>query len=366
MNVIRGLGTFILSVLLFLSLTVFGLAFLLQNTLLNPDFVYKQVESVDLSELVRDFAEDNIVGAIPEEAQFIQDAVYDVIDDQEPWLKEQFHDAIYNGYDYLLGKSDNLEITIRLEELKEGLRESLWEAMNEQLATWLPDIIRNELSNYLADNLEEYTLLIPDEYLPAEIAGISGELLLEFLDEYLQEIDEQITNEGLMPEVSGLLEAIIKPYYDQYYDEFVAEIPNELIYNEGNISPEIIEILLTAREYISYFSMGYYWFIVFMVLLAALIFLVNWNVGKAAIALSIDLLVFGILETAGILYAKSLSLSGLMQDVPEFVRPTLISAYNDVLGIMLTYSLTVLAAGIVLLVLGIVFKRRASGVSGDD
>ncbi len=366
MNILKGLGTFILSFLLFLSLTVFGVAFLLQSTLLNPDFVYNQVERVDLSELVRDFAEDNIVGVIPEEAQFIQDAVYDVIDDQEPWLKEQFHDAIYTGYDYLLGKSDALEISINLEELKEGLRESLWEAMNEQIATWLPDIIKNELRGYLAENLEEYNRAIPDEYLPAEITGLSDELLLEFLDQYLEEIDEQITSEGLMPQVTGLLEAIIRPYYDQYYDEFVAEIPSEIIYNESNISPDIMDQLITAREYISYFQTGYYWFIVFMVLLAAGIFLINWNISKAAIALSIDLLVFGILETAGIIFAMNLSLSGLMQDIPEFIRPTLTSAYNDVLGVMLTYSLVVLGAGIVLLVLGIVFKRKASGAPVDD
>jgi hypothetical protein len=366
LNVIRGLATFILSLLLFLSLTIFGMAFLLQNTLLNPDFVYKQVESVDLSELVRDFAEGNIVGVIPEEAQFLEEAIYDVIEDQEPWLKEQFHDAIYTGYDYLLGESDTLEITIRLEELKENLRESLWEAMNEQLSTWLPDIVRNELRNYLADNLEEYTRLIPDEYLPAEIAGESEELLLDFLDQYLQETEEQITDEGLMPEVSGLLEVLIKPYYDQYYDEFVAEIPDVIIYNEDNTSPEIMDTLLTAREYISYFRIGYYWFIVFMVLLAAGIFLVNWNISKSAIALSIDLLVFGILETAGILYAMNLNLYELIRDIPEFIRPTVTSAYNDALGIMLTYSVAVLAAGIILLVLGIVFKRRASRLPDNE
>ncbi len=366
MNVIRGLATFILGVLLFLSLTVFGVAFLIQNTLLNPDFVYKQVEKVDLSELARDFAEDNIVSMIPADAEFLEEAVYDVIDDQEPWLKEQFHDAIYTGYDYLLSESDTLKITIRLEELKENLKESLWEAMNDQITAWLPEIIRNELKDYLADNLEEYTRVIPDEYLPAEIAGPSSELLLEFLDEYVEEIDEQITDEGLMPEVSGLLEVLIKPYYDEYYDEFVAEIPNVIIYDEDSISPEIMDTLLTAREYIHYFNVGYYWFIVFMVLLAAGIFLVNWNVSKASIALAIDLLVFGILETAAILYARSLSLSGLIPDIPEFIQPTLTSAYSDVLGVMLIYSLAVLGAGIVLLVFGIFYKSKTSGTSPDD
>ncbi len=360
MKVIRGLGTFILSFLLFLSLTVFGVAFMLQSTLLNPDFVYNQVERIDVSELAGNFAEDNIIGIIPDEAQFLQDTLYDVIDDQEPWLKEQFHDAIYTGYDYLLGKSDTLEISINLEELKEGLKESLWEAMNEQIATWLPDIISNELRPFLAENLEEYTRQIPSEYLPAGVDELPNELLLAFLDQYLQELDEQITNEGLMPRVTGLLEAILRPYYDQYYDEFVAEMPSEIIYNEDNISPEIMDQLITAREYISYFQTGYYWFIVFMVLLAAGIFLINWNIKVAARSLGIGLLIYGVLELAGVIFAKNINMMQLIPDIPLSFETWLTGLYNDILAPLQLFSIVVLVIGIALIVASFFFKRRGS------
>jgi len=360
LNFLRGLGTFILSFLLFVSLSIFSLAFLIQSTILNPDFVSDQVDRIDLSELTHDFTEENIVGEIPGEARFLQDAVYDVINDQEPWFKEQFHNVIYAGYDFLLGKSDTLEISIRLESLKESLRESLWEALNEQISTWLPDIVRSELRPYIEEHLEEYTRQIPEEYLPEGITGLDDELLLDFIDPYLQEIDEQITNEGLMPQVTGLLEALIRPYYDQYFDEFVAGIPSEIVYNEETIPADVMEQLFLARNYIGYFQAGYYWLIVFMVLLAAGIFLVNWNFGKAALALSIDLLVFGVLETAGILFAKNLGLSGLLDSVPSSLQSWLTSLYNDILSVMLTFNIAVLIAGIILLVVGIVFKRRAS------
>ncbi|MCK4274014.1 MAG: hypothetical protein KAW90_03915, partial [Dehalococcoidales bacterium] len=268
MNFLKGLGTFLLSFLLFLSLTVFGIAFLLHGTLLNPDFVVAQVDRIDVSELARDLTEEKIIGELPDEASFVQDAIYDVIDDQEPWLKEQLHYAIYTAYDFLLGESDTLEITIRLDSVKEDLRESVWEALNEQLSTWLPDIVQHELSPYVEEHFDEYVQIIPEEYVPPGIAELPEEQLLDFLDLYLQQIDQQITVQGLMPEVTGLLEALLKPYYDDYFDEFLEIVPSEIVWDEDNIPSDVMDQLLMAREYIGYFQAGYYWLIAFMVLLA--------------------------------------------------------------------------------------------------
>ena len=95
---------------------------------------------------------------------FIKEAMYGVISDQEPWLKEQLNTAIYSGYDYFLGKSEKLNIVISLEPLKASLRDSLWQAFKQNLP----------------------------------------------------------------PELSGLSQDQLKPYFDQYYQEFAGQIPSRI------------------------------------------------------------------------------------------------------------------------------------------
>jgi len=85
MKVLKGLVLSLLSLLLFLSLSIFGIAFTLNSTILNPDFIISEVGKVDVSSLVRE----QIGTQLPQEAQFMEEAIYDVISDQEPWLKEQ-------------------------------------------------------------------------------------------------------------------------------------------------------------------------------------------------------------------------------------------------------------------------------------
>jgi hypothetical protein len=360
MNILRGLGTFILSFLLFLSLTVFGMAFLLHSTLLNPDFVAAQVDKIDVSELSRDITEEQIAGKLPEEAEFLKDAVLDVIDDQEPWLKEQRHNAIYTSYDFLLGKSDKLEITVPLESLKADIKDSLWESLNEQISTWLPDIVKNELRPYLDEHLHDYAQEIPKEYLPPEIVGLPEEQLQQYLDQFLQNLDEQITNENITPEVSGLLEALIKPYFDQYYEEFVEQIPSEIVLDEEEIPADVMEQLLLAKKYISYFQTGYYALIAFMVILVAGIFLINWNVSKAARALGIDLTLYGVLELAGVIFARTFNPMKFIPDIPVSMETWLSGLFKDILAPLQLFSIVIIVIGIALIVASFFFKRKAA------
>lgn len=360
MNVLRSLGTAILSLLLFLSLTVFGTAFLLHSTLLNPDFVAAQVDKMDVSELARDITEEQIAGELPEEVEFLKDAILDVIDEQEPWLKEQARHAIYTGYDFFLGKTDTLEITIELESLKADLKDSLWEALNERIATWLPDILQDELVSYIDEHLPEYAQQIPEEYLPPGIVGLSEEQLRQYLDEYLRDLDEQITNLGLVPELSGLLEVLIKPFFDQYYDEFAEEIPSEYVVDEETIPADVMEQLLLAKKYIGYFQTGYYLLIVFMVVLVAGIFLINWNISKAALALGIDLTLYGVLGLASVIFARTFNFMKLIPDIPASMETWLNGLFKDILAPLQLFSIIILVIGIALIVASFFFKRRAA------
>jgi len=202
MKVLKGFGVGILSFLLFLSLSVFGVAFMLNSTLLNPDFVAAEVDKIDMSALTGEIIGEQIAGHLPEEMSFLEEAIYDVIEDQEPWLKEQVNTAIYSSYDFLLGKSDSLDLSISLEPLKESLRDSLWQTLNEQPLS--------------------------------ELAGMGEYLLEPYIDQYFDELVTQVPEEYLPPELAALPEDQLKLYLEQNLDEFIELIPEEQGIRQGD------------------------------------------------------------------------------------------------------------------------------------
>jgi hypothetical protein len=357
MKVLKVFLVAILSFLLFLSLSIFGIAFLLNSTLLNPDFIADEVEKTNISELFIDIIEEQI-DELPEELLFLKDAVYEIIAEHEPWLKEQLNNAIYTGYDYLLGKSDRLEINIPLEELKESLRDSLWRAFTEHLPTWLPELVEDDLGSYLDEHIHEFAEEIPSEYLPPEIVGHTEESLQLYLDQYLHEVSAQI-DEDIIPEISGLLEVLIKPHFDYYYDEFSEEIPSELTLDESDISTEDMDQIILARKYIGYFHTVYYALIGFMVLLVLGIILIYRNVREPTRSLGISFLVYGVLQFVSVFIIRKYVPEILpLDDLPSSLQTWLTGLYSDFLAPLQWLSLGILIFGIALLVVSFVYKRR--------
>ncbi len=353
MGFLKGFGTFVLGFLLFLSLSVFSVAFLLNSTVLNPDFVTRQVDRIDVSAVARDVADEQIKEELPAELNFLKDAIYNVIDAQEPWLKKQLNQAIDSGYDYFLGKTDKLSISVPLDAFKKDLKNSLWQELNKQLTVWLRDNLQSELKPYIEQNLQAYRKL-----LPGELTILSDAQLKSYLDTYLKQIQDQIIKTGKSPELSGLLETLIRPYFDKYYDEYAAQIPDKL--TTDDIPADVMEQLQLAKKYIGYFRSGFYWLIVFMVVLVAGIFLIHRNIQDPSRALGIDLLIYGALDLAATFAARSFHPATLLPSEAASLGTWLTGIYNDITGIMLTFSIVVLVIGVALIVISFVFKKKVA------
>jgi len=52
MKILKGLALGLLSFLLFLSLSIFGILFLLNQTILNPNFISSELDKLDVAALV--------------------------------------------------------------------------------------------------------------------------------------------------------------------------------------------------------------------------------------------------------------------------------------------------------------------------
>jgi hypothetical protein len=360
MGFLKGLGTGLLSFLLFLSLVVFGIAFLFNSTVINPDFVVNQVDKLDISTLARDIVDEQLSEDLPDEAEFLKDAAYAVIADQEPWLKEQVNNALYTGYDYLLGKSDRLKIVIPLESLKTDFKESLWETLKVFLKQNASEIPEDLLVPYIIDYYEDLVSHIPEQLLPPEMIGLSGNALNTYLHEHYDQVTDILQTAILIPGVSDWILDQIRPYFDEYYDDFIEDIPSEQVYDEEEIPEDVMEQLQLARKYIGYFKTGYYALIAFIIVLIAGIALILRNVKEITRSLGISFTVYGILEFVGVLIVRSLDTVGWIPELPASMESWLSGLIKDFLAPLQWFSLSILIIGVVLLVVSFVYKPQES------
>ena len=126
MNLLKGLALGILSFLLVLSLSIFGIAFLVNQTILNRGFIASEINRLDVPLLAEEFLSEYI----PEE-DLVAGVLSDTITDLEPWIQQQLTDIAYAGYDYLRGRSESLSVVIPLEPVKESLRDNRGETISE-------------------------------------------------------------------------------------------------------------------------------------------------------------------------------------------------------------------------------------------
>jgi len=172
MKFLKGLALGLLSFLLFLSLSIFGLALTLNYTILNPDFIVSEVDELDISSLVEEFLSEEI----PQEEPYLAEVLDNTIADLEPWIKEQVNAGIYTSYDYLLGKSESLRLVISLEPVRDSLKDNLREAILESPPPELEGASPAEIELYLDEAYSEIDEMLPQEF---DESSLSPEVLAQ-------------------------------------------------------------------------------------------------------------------------------------------------------------------------------------------
>ena len=285
----------ILGIFLSLSLLIFGLALVLNQSALNPDFIARHVEELDIAELTDEMVREQIP---TEAAEFmgesLDEVLADTIADIEPWLKEQARDGIYVFYDYIEGRSQNLSLIISLETIKESFRANLLAAV---LASPPPELVG---------------------FPPAEIE-------LQFNEHYSQ-IDE--------------------------------EIPSALELDETLLDADVMENIEQAKKYVGYFNTAFIVLIAFSLLMIVLIILTYFSVRGSTRHLGITFLSVGVVSLVGALIARSIANSQLVQnDLPATLQTWAPDVIYDVLVPLGIYAIGLIVVGIALTVVSLVYKR---------
>jgi hypothetical protein len=154
MKVLKGIILVLLSIILFLSVTVFGVAFTVHQVALNPKFISSVINEVDFSDIVEEAIQTSTDKEnMPEDLKL---ALIDTINKMEPAVKAKLAVAIDESYDYLLGKAGS-------PDLKKVLGDSF---MNSDFVTSvLADIDLSELVDQMMKQQATGTLTATEQQL---------------------------------------------------------------------------------------------------------------------------------------------------------------------------------------------------------
>ena len=300
MSLVRKAALGFLSFLLFVSLAGFGLAFTVNRTVLNPDFIVSRLDTLDASSVMAEV----ITEQVPEEvmvmvpAELINEVLDAVLTELEPWLKEQITGTVYTVYDYLWGRSQSLSLVVNVEPVKESVKDELRQAL----------------------------LISPS-------AGL----------------------EMIPPAELGRL-------FDEFYAQVSGEIPSTLEINESTLnelSPDIMPALIQARRYVGYFQVAYWALVAATALFIMGIILLDRRVRGATRWIGIPCLISGIVTYVGTFVIRNFA-GGLITQVslPVPLGSWLAQLVSDALAPMRVYGIVLMAVGVALLIVSFVYRRH--------
>jgi hypothetical protein len=388
-------GLIILSFILFISLIAFGLAFSLNRTVLNPDFVTAEGDKLEIATIANEAMSQMLPVELSAEAL---DSLTETITTLEPQLKDELNTIVYSVYEYLYGERENLELanllgltllssdfivavidtmdgpqlaSILLEEFEEGIEQEfslpeeafpdLVDGLGELLTDLKPwakeqvEYVAGPIADYLTGEVESFSITISLEPLTD---GLRGVLLGVFLDFPPDEL------EGLPPEE-------LEQAFDAFWAEFAGEtLPMTFEIDETVIGKDATlqitsfasgaeTVLRQVREYVGHIRLAYLLSIVVSVLLIAGIVLIYRNVKGSTRTLGIVFLASGLVVLAVALIGKNIGGEQMLQgmlDAPQQLQVWASQVLVDLLAPLQWLGIGFIASGIALLVVSFVYK----------
>ena len=394
----RGLkiaGLIILSFILFISLIAFGLAFSLNRTALNPDFVTAEGGKLEIAPLAGEAMSQALQVELSEEAL---GSLTETITTLEPLLKDELDTIVYSVYEYLHGERENPELTnlLRLTLLSSNFIVAVIDTMDgPQLASIFLQDFEEEIAQefqlpeeafpHLAAGLEElltdlepwikeqveYAAGPTADYLAGEVESFSVTISLEPLIDGLREMLLGIFLDFPPDELEGLPPEELEQAFDAFWAEFTEEmLPTPFQIDEtvigkdaplqiASFTSDAEAVLSQAREYVGYVRLAYILSIVVSALLIAGIVLIYRNVKGSTRTLGIVFLASGLVVLTVALIGKNIGGEQILQamlSAPSQLQVWASQAMVDLLAPLQWLGVGFIAGGVGLLVVSFVYK----------
>tara|TARA_B100000315_G_scaffold233427_1_gene246544 strand:- start:179 stop:1459 length:1281 start_codon:yes stop_codon:yes gene_type:complete len=284
----------------------------LYNTVLSTDLTVSIVKKVDLYFLVEYFVIQEVTEEISGGMTFLTEYVEDVVIKLEPWIRSEMDDIIAPITDYILGKSQGLDIVISIEKLKESpdLYDALWEALRKSPPTELADL--------------------------------------------------------------GLNESELQQIFDLFYEDFVRLIPSTFEINENLLGPgmsaQITQALADAdkaleneqiRNYIAYPQTVFTISIIILLLSLAGIILINRRVRGVSRWLGSTFLTCGVFELVSVFIIKNqLQMQIAAVDMPSPIRIWLEQLASNSIAPLQTFSIVLIVLGAGFQIFSFIYRQN--------
>lgn len=396
----RGLkiaGLIILSFILFISLTAFGLAFLLNRTALNPDFAIAEGDRLEIAPLASEAMSQLLQEDLPEEALA---PLTETITALEPRLKDELNTIVYSVYEYLHGEQENPELAnllrrtflssdfivtvtdavdgprlarIFLEEFEEEITRKFplpeeafphlvagFEELLTDQKPWIKEqveYVAGPIADYLVGEVESFSITISLEPVIDDLRGMLLEVFLEVPPDEL---------EGLPPEE-------LEQEFDAFWAEFAGEmLPTTFQIDEtvigkdaplqiASFTSEAETVLRQIREYVGYVRLAYILSIIVSALLVAGIALIYRDVKRSTRTLGIVFLASGLVVLAVALIGKNVGGEQILQAMhaaPPQLQVWASQVLVNLLAPLQLLGIGFIASGIALLVVSFVYRSR--------
>lgn len=396
MKVLKGLLLSFLGFLLGLCLAVFGLAYTVHSTVLNPAFLRTEINELDISGLVRDLAvqgsnQTAANGGISEQEMIT--ALSDTVTRMEPMLKERVTAVTDSIYEYLLGKKPNPELaaTLRGTILKADfliavidsidLTPVIRQVLSEQLST-APSGYQNDVDAAVTRVVADIKPAVKQQidaaadpmldYLVGKTDNFSITINVAQLKSSLKTALHDIVFANPPPELAAVPAAQREIIFNQLFDNFAGGLGTSIQLDQAILGPDARTGLIDgirqaedgltkARQYVAWFQLGYTLLIVLTLVLIAAIVLVYREVRGSTRYLSIVFLIYGLLELAGVLvirYFAGNKMPDALTDVPASVQIWVTNLVDRLLAPTMTYSIVLLIAGAILLIVSFVYTKQ--------
>jgi hypothetical protein len=388
-------GLIILSFILFISLIVFGLAFSLNRTALNPDFVTAEGDRLGIAPLASEAMSQMLPEELSEEAL---DSLIETITTMEPYLKDELNTIVYSVYEYLHGEQENPELAnllrrtiissdfiVAVIDTMDGpqMARIIWEVFGEEIARefplpeevfphliagleelmtdlkpWIKEQVEyaaGPIADYLVGETESFNVTISFEPVIDDLRGMLLGVLLDFPPDEL---------EGLSPEE---LEQAFDALWAEFTEEVlptISQIDETLIGKDvplqiASFTSETETILRQVREYVGYVRLAYILGIVVSALLIAGIVLIYRDVKKSTRTLGIVFLASGLVVLVVALIGKNVGGEQMLQAMlaaPPQLQVWASQVLVDLLAPLQWFGIGFIAGGIALLVVSFVYK----------
>jgi hypothetical protein len=394
MTALKVIANTVLSILLFLSLVLMGIAVTVSSTALSSSFVTGQINRLDAvalfnEEVLPDLQQNETFEDYPEFTAGLQAAV----ENNTPALKNAIDIAVRDVYGYVTGNKDlDLRRTLKNSILDPDLAAQILRDVD--ISMLIPDLLEEDMpfkSVEIAGSTTDLSL-----YLDEVATAIEPELKQQVIEQipavYSYLLGESSTMEiniATSPLVADIGESLKSAFlasppstlssmpqdelslaFDVAWSQTRTQIPASIDIDSEEIGmeqpDEITQALDDAetalaevKEWVGYYRLAFWILVVLTILWTGLIILVNRDVKTNCRLIGGLFAGYGLAEATGLLVSRGFIHSRILteSDIPASLHTWIVQLSDSITNPLLIFSICCAVTGIILVVLSFFYHR---------